>query len=618
MAVICLVLPLFCIQASADETINVSQYADNDALETAINDALNNPANSTVTVTGTKDDQDMMGDVSAVFRYAGQTLNWTAFAPNIALDINTAASSVNFHMNTGSLNVLIFQYVNEGVLHNYEVIGNSYINSHIYVGNRVTLYYAETITTNEGINGMGTWLLYGSPQQDPEIIDDPSDPEREPETNDIIELQRKMPNSPPGGFADKIIVIITDDKEFEKDGKNYYGIVDIKNFYSDEPREIPDEVFINGLRYLVGDTIYIVGAEDLEIIGYTETGVSYVFPAVENSDEIATFTAEGLPEGVVLSEDGVLSTETLPLTAGVYQFTVTVDNGLDTNTINVRLTIKEGYASDEELLLDLTRNDKEEQPEILDQLGGDDGTDRSGEDDGGREEIEPGYEVPEIWMNEELGLHYDPELEDFVGLFLDGRRLIENVDYRTEEGSTVLILTEQTMTPLSNGDHVVTTMFHQNSDVGLDTVINDVGSSSFVFRFGDGETDGNRINIGGDGVLGSVTFDDTNIKEAPITTITANTEEIETRAKNLQNATGTEIIAAFETRQQGGFGGKTATFAVSAKSLDLDLKNGTAVYIAVYDAKTDKTYQNKGEVKDGMIIFKTRHSGVFMIALEEF
>jgi hypothetical protein len=173
------------------------------------------------------------------------------------------------------------------------------------------------------------------------------------------------------------------------------------------------------------------------------------------------------------------------------------------------------------------------------------------------------------------------------------------------------------MIPLTNGDHVVTTLFNQNSDVGMDTVINDVGSSSFVFRFGEKGSTGTRVNISGDGVKGSVTFDGS-IEKQPITTLSANTEAIQTRCANLSNATGNEIIAAFETKQSGGFGGKTATFAIDARSLGLTLKNGSAVYIAVYDSKTGKTYQNQGEVKDGVIIFKTKYSGVFMISREKF
>jgi hypothetical protein len=397
-------------------------------------------------------------------------------------------------------------------------------------------------------------------------------------------------------------VEITDDKPFVQDGQTYYGIVDIVNVDTDKPQEIPKEVFINGLRYLVGETIYIVAKKDLEIVGYAETGVSYVFPAVENTAREAAFSTEGLPEGVILSEGGILSTEALPLNPGSYEFTVTVDNGVDTNTIKVTLTIKSGYASDEELTADLTQNDKEKAPAILDEIG-----------------EEKDYDgVPGLWINADLTLHYDPDFEDFDELFLDGKLLKFGEDYLVKNGSTVIILTEQTMTPLANGDHVVTTMFHQDSEVGLDTVINDVGSSSFVFRFGDEKKDAKRVNISGDGVTGSVSFDDKGSEEQPITTLSANTEEIQTRANNLANATGNEIIAAFETKQTGGFGGKTATFAVSAESLDLTLKNGTTVYIAVYDSKSGKTYQNKGEVKDGMIVFRTKHSGVFMISLEKY
>jgi hypothetical protein len=408
-------------------------------------------------------------------------------------------------------------------------------------------------------------------------------------------------NTAPSQYTDPTVEI-KDDKPFEQNGTSYAGTVDIVSVDSDTPQEIPKEVFVNGRRYLVGETIYIVAKKDLEIVGYTETGVSYVFPAVENSERAATFTAEGLPEGVVLSEGGVLSTETLPLTAGEFAFTVTVDNGADTNTIEVKLTIKDGYASDDELTADLTQNDKEAAPAILDKAG----------------EVKPFNGVPGLWLNEELTLHYAPDMGNFNELFLDGKPLKLGEDYLVKNGSTVIILTEQTIAPLPNGDHVVTTMFHQESEVGLDTVINDVGSSSFVFRFGDEKSDKKRINISGDGVEGSVSFDDKNAKETPITTISANTEAIEQRAKNLANATGNEIIAAFETKQTGGFGGKTATFAVSVKSLDLKLKDKTAVYIAVYDSKTGKTYQNKGEVRDGMIVFKTKHSGVFMVSLEKY
>jgi hypothetical protein len=404
-------------------------------------------------------------------------------------------------------------------------------------------------------------------------------------------------------------VVIADDTPVVIDGEEYSGTVKIAGVDSDKPQEIPKEVIIDGERYAVGETVYIVGTEEKKVEANADTGFSYVFTAVENSDAPVKFSAEGLPEGLLISEDGVITTKTLPAPVGTFTIKITADNGADTHTYEMTIEIKEGGLSDEELLAALTANDNPElAPQVL-SLPGDEAEDETGSSDS---------DIPTLWTNGEVKLHYEPEIDDFYAIFLDGQLLTPEEDYRLEEGSTVIILTEQTISPLPNGDHVVTTMFHENSEVGLDTVINDVGSSSFVFRFGDEKSDNKRINISGDGVEGSVSFDDKNTKDTPITTLSANTEAIETRAKNLSNATGREIIAAFETKQHGGFGGKTATFAVSAKSLNISLKNGKTVYVAVYDSKTGKTYQNKGEVKDGMIVFKTKHSGVFMIALEKF
>jgi hypothetical protein len=303
-----------------------------------------------------------------------------------------------------------------------------------------------------------------------------------------------------------------------------------------------------------------------------------------------------------MSEDGVITTTILPAPVGTFKITVTADNGLDTNVYEMTIEIKEGSLSDEELYDTLTQNNNPDfEPEILD-------------DDGEPQENEG---ILNLWMNSDLSLHYEPDLGDFYGVFLDGQLLNKDEDYLLQEGSTVVVLTEQTMIPLTNGEHVVTAVFDQNSNVGLDTVINDVGSSSFVFRVGEKGNSGKRLNISGDGVKGSVTFEDGGESE-PITTLSANTEAIKTRCENLTNATGKEIIAAFETKQSGGFGGKTATFAIDAKSLGLTLSNGATVYIAVYDSKTGKTYQNQGTVKDGMIVFRTKHSGVFMIGREKF
>jgi hypothetical protein len=592
MAVICLVLPLFCVQVSA-AVIPVSIEGLGQAgINTDVNAAIGNAnTGDIINVTGTGTNT----GVTTILVNKAVQINWNASSPNGAIYFDLYTAGANLIIN-GNFNGLAIGGTGNNTV---TITGNSYIGTLAAMGeDTIILAGSAVIGSYDVINDQyNHYDEYVSDRRGQSNNNSPAG-EDEPDTRgrgDEFTLYDVLDEE-----DDDLTFIITDDEPLIKDGIEYAGIVDIKNFFTDDPEEIPKEVIIDGKRYLVGNTIYIVGIKNLEIVGYTETGVSYVFPAVENSDNPATFKAIGLPRGVVLSEDGVLSTAKLPLRVGIYRFSVTVDNGLDSHTIYVNLNIKSGYASDDDLIDDLTQHDKEDQPKVLD--------DEDETPDGG---------IPRLWMNEEFRLHYLPDLKDFDELFLDGKLLKSGEDYRAESGSTVIILTEQTMAPLPTGDHVVTTMFHQNSDVGMDTVINDVGGSSFVFRFGDGKTEGKRINIGGDGVTGSVTFDDKS-GETPITTISANTEAINQRANNLSNATGCEIIAAFETKQTGGFGGKTATFAVSVKSLDLTLKNGTAVYIAVYDSKTGKTYQNKGEVKDGMIVFRTQHSGVFMISLKKY
>jgi hypothetical protein len=564
IAALCLILPLFAVRVAA---VNIDG---NDTM-TMINGAIMYELSSTntVTVTGTPT---YAGPLEIALGY-GQTVIWQANAPGIQLElilneqIQPGATPGSFNMTGGSL-------------------------ASLTAGANLP---AGWVTISGGQAEIGEGVIDNRPAEtsDETAAEPESEPEPPAEAGEIIELGVHSSGSDDPNYIPPTVQIV-DNEPLEKDGVTCYGTVDIVSVDSNTPQEIPSYVLISGVRYAVGDVVYIVGENEKKIEATADTGFSYVFTAVENSDNPVKFTVEGLPEGFEMTEDGVITTTVLPTPVGTFEITVTADNGLDTNEYKMTIEIKEGGLSDKELLTALTENDV---PDLL---------------------TEPQEDIPGVWTNDELSIHYEPEIDDFSAVFLDGKLLEEDVDYHVEEGSTVIILTEQTMIPLPQGDHVVTTMFNQNSDVGLDTVINDVGSSSFVFRFGDEKTSGKRVNIGGDGVTGSVTFDDTKSKEEPITAISANTEAIQERAANLSNATGREIIAAFETKQHGGFGGKTATFAVSAKSLGLSLKNGTVVYVAVYDSTIDKTYQNKGEVKDGMIVFRTKHSGVFMVATEKF
>jgi hypothetical protein len=602
---------MFCFQASA---VTLTGLEGLQEIEDAIQNELDvTGAGGTVYVDGIITAGSYGTPISLEYTNDNQTIVWSINAPDHIVEVMEGNyTGSNFQMNgsaelnhltlvglTGDVridgNVELQTLEIDGGTPNITIAGNAKLLSEFDMDG---LEAYITLEDNAQATILNPNEFYNDNRgQNNEIVPDVINDETEelPETGEEIEAKIDIDDN----SGDVIIVVITDKEPFEEDGKQYYGTVDIKDYFTDAPKEIPDEVFIDGMRYAVGDVVYIVSKKDLELVGYTNTGLAYVFPAVENVEMEVKYSAEGLPEGLELTEDGVLYTTKLPLPAGETTLSITADNGVDTHTIEIMINIKHGYEDDDELKDNLSLNDKEDQPDVL-----------SDYDEDGN--------LLNLWINDELKLHYDPELDDFVELFLDGELLEEGMDYIVEEGSTVIILTEQTMIPLASGDHVITTMFNQNSDVGLDTVINDVGSSSFVFRFGDDKANGKRINIGGDGVEGSVTFDDSASKEEPITTITANSEEIQQRAANLSNATGREIIAAFETKNHGGFGNKTATFAVSVKSLDLTLKNGTAVYVAVYDSTTGKTYQNKGEVKGGMIVFRTKHSGVFMVAKDKF
>jgi hypothetical protein len=597
-----IVLPVLIVKVSAFAVDPLDAIG----IETAIYAAFDS-GQTYVEVTGANN---LTGTVE-IYMPNGTTIDWRANTPNLRVELyadDQPAQGLTFNMlgsncNIGTLYITASFNAPDGLVDvDYYATFGTIIHRAEY--STFLRHYPESpnLGNIDTITGSGMAVLYGIP--DPEPLSDSTvpaaDPAPAPSTTPAPEVGEIKPagitvlkngNTAPPTYTAPTVEI-TEDKPFEQDGKSYAGTVDIVSIDSDTPQEIPKEVFINGQRYLVGDTVYIVGEEKKKIEATADTGFSYVFTAVENSERPVKFTAEGLPEGLEMSADGTITTKTLPAPVGTFEITVTADNGADTNVYTMTIEIK-SEMTDAELLKKLTENDI---PELL---------------------TEPQEDVRRMWINEELSIHYEPDIDDFYAVFLDGQ-LLNKQDYRVEEGSTVIILTEQTIAPLPNGDHVVTTMFHQESNVGMDTIINDVGSSSYVFRFGDEKSDNKRINISGDGVEGSVTFDDKNAKETPITTISANTEAIEQRAKNLSNATGREIIAAFETKQHGGFGGKTATFAVSVKSLDLKLKDKTAVYIAVYDSKTGKTYQNKGEIKDGMIVFKTKHSGVFMISLKKF
>jgi hypothetical protein len=340
IAAICLILPLFAVQVSAVVSIDGVEIAD---LENDLQNALNLGRN--ITVTG--DSNDIL-DISIFFARINQTIEWAANTPGVTLTVQSnAVDTVNggftdnttFRMTGGALSRLyldsfyspssadisgsanIGSVSLDGGSPSLSISDSAHIGTLTLGGEMMSLYIGPNVTIEDPIENLEAIL--------PDYIQD----EREQIQNDNEETpaEEDAPESKPIKTGDEIktstpagknsggslTVTITDDEPFEEDGLKYAGKVDIKEFFTDTPKSIPDVVFINGKRYLVGDVVYIVAKKDLEIVGYTKTGLAYIFPAVENVEKTVVFTASNLPEGLALTEDGILYTEKLPLKRGI-------------------------------------------------------------------------------------------------------------------------------------------------------------------------------------------------------------------------------------------------------------------------------------------------------------
>jgi hypothetical protein len=74
-------------------------------------------------------------------------------------------------------------------------------------------------------------------------------------------------------------------------------------------------------------------------------------------------------------------------------------------------------------------------------------------------------------------------------------------------------------------------------------------------------------------------------------------------------------LGSFETAQKGGWG-DIATITISLEKLGFDLKDGTKLYVLIFDTKTKEWHQVEAEVIDGNIVIVTEYSGIFAIIAE--
>ncbi len=61
-------------------------------------------------------------------------------------------------------------------------------------------------------------------------------------------------------------------------------------------------------------------------------------------------------------------------------------------------------------------------------------------------------------------IHCSGELENFIDVYVDGKKLTYKQDYTLEEGSTIVVFTESYLSTLSEGEHTVTLLFQSEDD----------------------------------------------------------------------------------------------------------------------------------------------------------
>jgi hypothetical protein len=77
----------------------------------------------------------------------------------------------------------------------------------------------------------------------------------------------------------------------------------------------------------------------------------------------------------------------------------------------------------------------------------------------------------------------------------------------------------------------------------------------------------------------------------------------------------TEILAAFETDQKGGWG-SDVTMSFDLEALNIVSEQPEIVYVVIYDPETENWYQVPAVIKDNEITFTTKRTGIIVIVTE--
>ena len=83
--------------------------------------------------------------------------------------------------------------------------------------------------------------------------------------------------------------------------------------------------------------------------------------------------------------------------------------------------------------------------------------------------IDSGYEivtrVPDMTSYTDREFKIEGEYGEFIDFWLDGEKLVKNVDYRSEEGSTKITIRSQTFSNAGNGKHTIAAEFRVDGDI---------------------------------------------------------------------------------------------------------------------------------------------------------
>ena len=158
--------------------------------------------------------------------------------------------------------------------------------------------------------------------------------------------------------------------------------------------------------------------------------------------DTSTFSLKSgkLPTGLSLSSDGIISG--IPTELGVFNFSVAESNG----TVHSRRlsVLWQGGADVEESnekgygFVETSTNNGRVQNQTVSSAS----------------ELKP------------QTMHCEASFTEFHDLYLDGQKLIRNVDYTAEDGSTRLTLSDKTLSQAGSGVHVLAAEFHTKSSNG--------------------------------------------------------------------------------------------------------------------------------------------------------